>query len=80
MRRADKRGGGQDDVEVTVTAHRVAARSIRPLHRWRPRALPMPESGDRLCSVGEAGKALVQAAIAADGKDNASAVVVEMRS
>jgi serine/threonine protein phosphatase PrpC len=30
--------------------------------------------------VGEAAEALVKAAIAADGKDNASAVVVEMTS
>ena len=70
-----RRGGDGDG------ASRRGARSIRPLHRWRPRGPSgCPNLGDRRgCgSVGEAAEALVKAAIAADGKDNASAVVVEM--
>jgi PPM family protein phosphatase len=76
--------GAQDDVEVTVTAHRVAARDRFVLctdgvHGALPDAR-ISAIVARAGSVGEAAEALVKAAVAADGKDNASAVVVEMAS
>jgi len=76
--------GAQDDLEVTVTAHRVAARDRFVLctdgvHGALPDAR-ISEIVAGAGSVGEAAEALVKAAVAADGKDNASAVVVEMTS
>jgi PPM family protein phosphatase len=76
--------GAQDDVDVTVTSHHVAPNDRLVLctdgiHG----SLPDTRIADIVrgaATPAEAANALVQAALAVDGRDNLTAVVVEMAS
>jgi protein phosphatase len=76
--------GAQDDVEVTVTTHRVVPGDRLVLctdgvHGGLSDAR-IAEVVGACRSAAEAADALVRAAVSADGKDNATAVVAEMAS
>jgi protein phosphatase len=76
--------GAQDDVDVPVTVHRLVSRDRFVLctdgvHGSLP-DVRIAEIVAGAASVSQAAETLVEAALAADGRDNLTAVVVEVTS